>query len=160
MYYQKSFVIPKSWKNKKILLHFGGVDYQTSVFVNKKKVGSNIGGSTPFSFDITNAIVENKSNDLKLHVIDKRCQGSLGPTPWYFGDGTFDNAKLIKKWVLNKKRIQPRGKQSPHQHSWGCYYTRTTGIWQTVWLEAVNKDNIKNITIQSNFKSSSFIFIP
>ncbi len=160
MYYQKSFVIPKSWKNKKILLHFGGVDYQTSVFVNKKKVGSNIGGSTPFSFDITNAIVENKSNDLKLHVIDKRCQGSLGPTPWYFGDGTFDNAKLIKKWVLNKKRIQPRGKQSPHQHSWGCYYTRTTGIWQTVWLEAVNKDNIKNITIQSNFKLSSFIFIP
>ena len=160
MYYQKSFAIPKLWKNKKILLHFGGVDYQTSVYVNKKKVGSNTGGSTPFSIDITNAISENKTNDLKLHVIDKRCQGSLGPTPWYFGDGTFDNAKLIKKWVLNKKRIQPRGKQSPHQHSWGCYYTRTTGIWQTVWLEAVNKDNIKNITIQPNLKSSSFIFIP
>ena len=160
MYYQKSFAIPKLWKNKKILLHFGGVDYQTSVYVNKKKVGSNTGGSTPFSIDITNAISENKTNDLKLHVIDKRCQGSLGPTPWYFGDGTFDNAKLIKKWVLNKKRIQPRGKQSPHQHSWGCFYTRTTGIWQTVWLEAVNKDNIKNITIQPNLKSSSFIFIP
>ena len=160
MYYQKSFAIPKSWKNKRILLHFGGVDYQTSVYVNKKIVGSNTGGSTPFSFDITNAILENKTNDLKLHVIDKRCQGSLGPTPWYFGDGTFDNEKLIKKWVLNKKRIQPRGKQSPHQHSWGCYYTRTTGIWQTVWLEAVNKNNIKNITIQSNLKSSSFIFIP
>ena len=38
MYYQKSFAIPKLWKNKKILLHFGGVDYQTSVYVNKKKV--------------------------------------------------------------------------------------------------------------------------
>ena len=87
--------------------------------------------------------MENKSNDLKLHVIDKRCQGSLGPTPWYFGDGTFDNAKLIKKWNLNKKRIQPRGKQSPHQHSWGCFYTRTTGIWQTVWVEAVDKNHIK-----------------
>ena len=70
MYYQKSFAIPKLWKNKKILLHFGGVDYQTSVYVNKKKVGSNTGGSTPFSIDITNAISENKTNDLKLHVID------------------------------------------------------------------------------------------
>ena len=65
---------------------------------------------------------------------------------------TISNEIINKKWVLNKKRIQPRGKQSPHQHSWGCYYTRTTGIWQTVWLEAVNKDNIKNIT---NFYSSS-----
>ena len=160
MYYQKSFAIPKSWKNKKILLHFGGVDYQSSVFVNKKKVGSNTGGSTPFSIDITSAIIDNNINDLKVYVVDKRCQGSLGPTPWYFGDGTFDNEKLIKKWVLNKKRTQPRGKQSPHEHSWGCFYTRTTGIWQTVWLEAVDQEHIKNITIQPNVKSSSFVFLP
>lgn len=160
MYYQKSFFIPKVWRNKKILLHFGGVDYQSTIFVNKKKVGSNTGGSTPFTVDITSSISFDKSNDLKLYVIDRRCPGSLGPTPWYFGDGTFDNEKLIKKWTLNKKRTQPRGKQSPHQHSWGCFYTRTTGIWQTVWLEAVDHTHLKNISIQSNLKTSEFVFIP
>ena len=72
----------------------------------------------------------------------------------------FDNEKLIKKWALNKKRTQPRGKQSPHEHSWRCFYTRTTGIWQTVWLEAVDQHHIKNITIRPNLKSSSFIFLP
>ena len=60
MYYQKSFSLPKSWKNKKILLHFGGIDYQSSVFINKKKVGTNTGGSTPFSIDITSSIILNK----------------------------------------------------------------------------------------------------
>jgi len=160
IWYQKSFTVSRSWKNKKILLHFGAVDYQSAIFVNKRKVGSNTGGSTPFSVDVTSAISFEKSNDLKLYVIDKRCQGSLGPTPWYFGDGTFDNEKLIKKWILNKKRTQPRGKQSPHQHSWGCFYTRTTGIWQTVWLEAVDKIHIKNVDIHSNIKTSYFIFEP
>ena len=160
IWYQKSFSIPKTWKNKKIFIHFGAVDYQCVVYINQKKVGSNIGGSTPFSIDISSAVLFEKINDLKVYVIDKRCQGSLGTTPWYFGDGTFDNEKLIKKWILNKKRIQPRGKQSPHQHSWGCFYTRTTGIWQTVWLEAVNKKHLKNVDIYSNIKSSQFIFNP
>ena len=41
--------------------------------------------------NLLSAVIDNKINDLKLYVIDKRCQGSLGPTPWYFGDGTFDN---------------------------------------------------------------------
>ena len=97
MYYQRTFTVPKVWKNKKILLHFGGVDYQSSIFVNKRKAGSNTGGSTPFSIDITSSVSLHKANDLKLYVIDKRCQGSLGPTPWYFGDGTFNNEKLFKK---------------------------------------------------------------
>ena len=160
MYYQKTFVIPKSWKNKKILLHFGGVDYESTIYINKKKVGLNKGGSTPFSLDITSFIIENGNNDLKLYVIDKRCAGSPEPKFDYRGRGNLRSQNDIKKWVLNKKRFQPRGKQSTFKHSYGCYYTRTTGIWQTVWLEAVNKKHIKNITIQPNVRSSSFIFIP
>ena len=160
MYYQKTFVIPKSWKNKKILLHFGGVDYESTIYINKKKVGLNKGGSTPFSLDITSNIIENGNNDLKLYVIDKRCAGSPEPNFDYRGRGVFRSQNDIKKWVLNKNRFQPRGKQSTFKHSYGCYYTRTTGIWQTVWLEAVNKKHIKNITIQPNVRSSSFIFIP
>ena len=160
MYYQKTFVIPKSWKNKKILLHFGGVDYESTIYINKKKVGLNKGGSTPFSLDITSKIIENDNNDLKLYVIDKRCAGSPEPNFDYRGRGVFRSQNDIKKWVLNKNRFQPRGKQSTFKHSYGCYYTRTTGIWQTVWLEAVNKKHIKNITIQPNVQSSSFIFLP
>ena len=160
IYYQKSFKIPETWKNKKILLHFGGVDYESTIYINKKKVGFNQGGSTPFSLDISSFLIKNSANDLKLYVIDKRCAGSPEPKFDYKGRGVFRSQDDIKKWVLNKNRFQPRGKQSTFRHSYGCYYTRTTGIWQTVWLEAVNYKNIKNINIQANVKSSSFIFIP
>ena len=160
MYYQKTFKIPETWKNKKILLHFGGVDYESTIYINKKKVGFNQGGSTPFSLDISSFLIKNSANDLKLYVIDKRCAGSPEPKFDYKGRGVFRSQDDIKKWVLNKNRFQPRGKQSTFRHSYGCYYTRTTGIWQTVWLEAVNYKNIKNINIQANVKSSSFIFIP
>ena len=160
MYYQKTFKIPETWKNKKILLHFGGVDYESTIYINKKKVGFNQGGSTPFSLEISSFLNKNTENDLKLYVIDKRCAGSPEPKFDYKGRGVFRSQDDIKKWVLNKNRFQPRGKQSTFRHSYGCYYTRTTGIWQTVWLEAVNHKNIKNINIQANVKSSSFIFIP
>ena len=160
IYYQKTFKIPETWKNKKILLHFGGVDYESTIYINKKKVGFNQGGSTPFSLDISSFLIKNSENDLKLYVIDKRCAGSPEPKFDYKGRGVFRSQDDIKKWVLNKNRFQPRGKQSTFRYSYGCYYTRTTGIWQTVWLEAVNYKNIKNINIQANVKSSSFIFIP
>ncbi len=160
IYYQKTFKIPETWKNKKILLHFGGVDYESTIYINKKKVGFNQGGSTPFSLEISSFLNKNTENDLKLYVIDKRCAGSPEPKFDYKGRGVFRSQDDIKKWVLNKNRFQPRGKQSTFRHSYGCYYTRTTGIWQTVWLEAVNYKNIKNINIQANVKSSSFVFIP
>ncbi len=160
IYYQKTFKIPETWKNKKILLHFGGVDYESTIYINKKKVGFNQGGSTPFSLEISSSLNKNTENDLKLYVIDKRCAGSPEPKFDYKGRGVFRSQDDIKKWVLNKNRFQPRGKQSTFRHSYGCYYTRTTGIWQTVWLEAVNHKNIKNINIQANVKSSSFVFIP
>jgi len=160
IYYQKTFKIPETWKNKKILLHFGGVDYESTIYINKKKVGFNQGGSTPFSLEISSFLNKNTENDLKLYVIDKRCAGSPEPKFDYKGRGVFRSQDDIKKWVLNKNRFQPRGKQSTFRHSYGCYYTRTTGIWQTVWLEALNHKNIKNINIQANVKSSSFVFIP
>ena len=141
-------------------MHFGGVDYESTIYINKKKVGFNQGGSTPFSLEISSFLNKNTENDLKLYVIDKRCAGSPEPKFDYKGRGVFRSQDDIKKWVLNKNRFQPRGKQSTFRHSYGCYYTRTTGIWQTVWLEAVNHKNIKNINIQANVKSSSFVFIP
>lgn len=79
--YRRSFDVPSSWKGKKVLLHFGAVDWKTDVWVNDVKVGSHTGGFTPFSFDITEAL-QRKNNTL-----------------------------LVKVWDPTDKGYQPRGKQ-------------------------------------------------
>lgn len=79
--YRRSFDVPSSWKGKKVLLHFGAVDWRTDVWVNDVKVGSHTGGFTPFSFDITEAL-QGKNNTL-----------------------------LVKVWDPTDKGYQPRGKQ-------------------------------------------------
>ena len=79
--YRRSFEVPSSWKGKKVLLHFGAVDWKTDVWVNDVKVGSHTGGFTPFSFDITEAL-QGKNNTL-----------------------------LVKVWDPTDKGYQPRGKQ-------------------------------------------------
>ena len=53
LWYQRSFTIPSKWKNDRVLLHFGAVDWKADVWVNNVKVGQHTGGYTPFSFDIT-----------------------------------------------------------------------------------------------------------
>lgn len=79
--YRRSFDVPSSWKGKRVLLHFGAVDWKTDVWVNDVKVGSHTGGFTPFSFDITEAL-QGKNNTL-----------------------------LVKVWDPTDKGYQPRGKQ-------------------------------------------------
>lgn len=79
--YRRSFEVPSSWKGKKVLLHFGAVDWKTDVWVNDVKVGSHTGGFTPFSFDITEAL-QRKNNTL-----------------------------MVKVWDPTDKGYQPRGKQ-------------------------------------------------
>lgn len=79
--YRRSFDVPSSWKGKRVLLHFGAVDWRTDVWVNDVKVGSHTGGFTPFSFDITEAL-QGKNNTL-----------------------------LVKVWDPTDKGYQPRGKQ-------------------------------------------------
>ena len=67
--YQRTFTVPSTWKNKRVLLHFGAVDWKADVWVNDVKVGSHTGGFTPFTFDITPAL-ESKSNTLTVKVWD------------------------------------------------------------------------------------------
>ena len=73
--YQRSFDVPSAWKGKQILLHFGAVDWKTDVWVNDVKVGSHIGGFTPFSFDITPALSARGSNRLVVKVWDPTDRG-------------------------------------------------------------------------------------
>jgi len=69
LWYQKTFAVPSNWKNGRILLHFGAVDWMTDVWVNDIKVGSHTGGYTPFTFDITQAL-KGKQNSIVIRVWD------------------------------------------------------------------------------------------
>ena len=81
LWYQRQFSVPSKWKGHRILLHFGAVDWKADVWVNKVKVGQHTGGFTPFSFDITPALL-NGENEL-----------------------------IVKVWDPTDKGPQPRGKQ-------------------------------------------------
>ena len=115
VWYAKTLNIPAEWKGKRILLHFGAVDYLATVWVNGKQVGTHTGGYTPFAFDITDCL--NYENDRVVL-------------------SAFDDVR---------SHNQPAGKQSSRFASYGCSYTRTTGIWQTVWMEAVEDLHIGSL---------------
>lgn len=123
--YRKSFTLPDEWSGKRILLHFGAVDYEASVTVNSTLVGTHVGGYTSFCFDITDALVSGE-NIITLFVKDD-----------------------------TRSNKQPTGKQSEKPESHGCFYTRTTGIWQTVWLEPVSECCIKSVNYVSDISSPS-----
>ena len=110
LWYKKTVTLPDP-KNKNILLHFGAVDWQCTVFVNGKEVGSHQGGYDPFSIDITQALKKGAKQEISVRVWDPSDDGP-----------------------------QPRGKQIKNPH--GIWYTPVTGIWQTVWVEAVPKTYI------------------
>ncbi|MDD4777648.1 MAG: glycoside hydrolase family 2 TIM barrel-domain containing protein [Fermentimonas sp.] len=74
LWYQRDFTVPSKWKNNKILLHFGAVDWRADVWVNDVKVGRHQGGYTPFSFDVTAALV-NGTNMIKVKVWDPTDRG-------------------------------------------------------------------------------------
>ncbi|MEG2720883.1 MAG: glycoside hydrolase family 2 TIM barrel-domain containing protein, partial [Oscillospiraceae bacterium] len=114
----KTFTVSDSLKNQNIILHFGGVDWQCKIFINKKLVGTHTGGYCAFSFNITDFLNDGE-NELTVCVYD----------PTDFG------------W-------QQRGKQVNEPH--GFWYTATSGIWQTVWLESVNNCYIKKIKMLPN----------
>lgn len=70
LWYQRSFTVPQNWKNKKIILHFGAVDWKTDIWINDIKVGAHQGGYTPFSFDITPYLTKEKNQKLVVRVWD------------------------------------------------------------------------------------------
>lgn len=117
VWYRRSFDITAAQLEGNVLLHFGAVDYETTVYINGKNAGSHKGGYASFKFDITEYLVEGE-NEIIVHAVDD---------------------------IRNP--LVPRGKQSQLLKSHGCDYTRTTGIWQTVWLEFVPKAYIKSFKL-------------
>ena len=107
VWYRKQVVLPQSWAGRKVLLHFQACDYDTTVWVNDREVGRHRGGFTPFVCDLGEIAQAGETLTIVVRARD------------------------------DHRKLQPRGKQAPTYANHGCLYTRTTGIWQTVWLEPV-----------------------
>ncbi|RAK12735.1 glycosyl hydrolase family 2 [Halanaerobium saccharolyticum] len=123
---------------QKVILNFGAVDYLTKVWINGSFVGSHIGGYDSFSFDISDFVSYQGKNKIIVKVEDSR------------------------------SKTQPRGKQTYKKDNFLCWYTRTTGIWQTVWLEFMDQKlqfekikitpdiDQKEVELEYNFKAADF----
>ena len=131
MWYHREITIPKEWTEERILLHFGAVDYQAEVFIDGESVGKHWGGTSSFQFDIASYVTPGNSHNLVLYVIDDLRSGE-----------------------------QPAGKQCKNFNSYSCYYTRTTGIWQTVWMEPVPENGLDTCRIIPDLDQESFYVIP
>jgi beta-galactosidase/beta-glucuronidase len=117
VWYRRTLTVPAAWKGKRTLLHFGAVDYQAMVWVNGRFAGRHEGGSTPFVFDVT-PLLQSGANTV-----------------------------TVRAWDPPTDRSIPRGKQYWEPKSRSIFYTRTSGIWQSVWIEAVAATYLERVRI-------------
>jgi Glycosyl hydrolases family 2/Glycosyl hydrolases family 2, sugar binding domain/Glycosyl hydrolases family 2, TIM barrel domain len=117
LWYRRIFMVPGGWRHRRVLVHFGAVDWRAHVWVNGRDVGAHQGGYDEFTFDITSALSPSGPQTMMVAVDD--------PTD---------------------ASTQPRGKQVRLPRS--IWYTSTTGIWQTVWLEPVAADAIDSLRLE------------
>ena len=116
IWYQREIQIPQEWSGKDILLNFGAVYYTSEIYIDGQFVDRHFGGSDAFSVDITSFVTPGKTHSLVVNA----------------------SSDL-------RGRMQSAGKQSLRHGSFECMYTRTTGIWQTVWMEAVAPTGIQRV---------------
>ena len=129
-WYHRTFEVPTDWGPQRIFLHFGAVDYDCRAWVNGHLVGRHYGGSSSFCFDVTDALTPG-ANDLVVCAVDDV-----------------------------RSAEQSSGKQSPRLRSHACLYTRVTGIWQTVWLEARPRIHLDSVRIVPDLDGNRFVVTP
>lgn len=117
VWYRRSITVTEAQLEGRVLIHFGAVDYETYLYVNGEEAGYHKGGYTSFTFDITEFLTAGEN------IIAVNARDDV------------------------RDPLVPRGKQSELYYSHGCDYTRTTGIWQTVWLEFVPKAYVKSFKL-------------
>jgi len=122
-WYRRLLVPPPLGPDQRLLLHFGAVDFEATVWIDGAQVGSHEGGYTPFTLDITRHVRPDAPLELVVRAFD-------------------DPHDLCK----------PRGKQDWLREPHGIWYPRTTGIWQPVWLERVNQTYIGSLRWASNLE--------
>ena len=130
LHYRKKFTLPEGFKKSRVLLHFGAVDQECSVFVNGIRMGGHKGGYLPFHFDITDSLRQGE-NVLTLSVTDRTEQSPH---------------------ARGKQKLQKKGKYA------SLFYTPQSGIWKTVWMESVEKAYIEDVRITPLYDDSSVRF--
>lgn len=123
--YKRKVALDAKRLEGRVILHFGAVDYFTVVYVNSVEVCRHTGGYTPFEADITDAVKEGE-NSIFVYAEDD-----------------------------TRNPEQCSGKQSDKYQSYGCYYTRITGIWQSVWLEFVPEVHINSARYYTDIESGT-----
>jgi beta-galactosidase/beta-glucuronidase len=124
VWYRRKLVPPPDWSGTRILLNFGAVDYRATVWLNESVVASHEGGHVAFSCEITNEL-----NDS-------------------------ENLLVVRAEDPPSDRYIPRGKQHWKEEPASIFYTRTTGIWQTVWIEPVPSSYLENVRITAQITGS------
>lgn len=125
VWYRRTVQAPEEWKGRHVLLHFGAVDYDATVWVDGQEVMRHRGGWTPFSVTL----------------------------PTVTGGDTFT---IVVRARDDRHSPKPRGKQSQQYAPHGCHYTRTTGIWQTVWIEPVPEASLKRPRLTPDVANGAF----
>jgi hypothetical protein len=126
LWYHRAFTCPQTWLGKRVLLHFGAVNWDCTVSVNGKSVAAHRGGYGAFECDVTDALVPG-NNELVVAVANPLRVGQA--------DGQ----------VLGKQRRSPEG----------IFYTAATGIWQSVWLEPVPATRIASLKMTPDIDAES-----
>jgi beta-galactosidase/beta-glucuronidase len=126
VWYRRTIRVPDEWRGSRVLLHFGAVDHDTTVWVDGTEVGRHRGGFSSFAFDITDVAPPGTEVPLVVRARDE------------------------------PEAMQARGKQSTSYAPRAAKYRRTTGIWQTVWMEPVPPIAIRRPRITPNVAARSF----
>jgi beta-galactosidase/beta-glucuronidase len=126
VWYRREVIIPEEWAGKSALLHFQAVDYDATVWINGREAARHRGGFSPFTVDL-------------------RGFAAAGET-----------AVIVVRARDENRSAQPRGKQSTSYAPYSCFYTRTTGIWQTVWMEPVPEVALKRPRITPDVGNGMF----
>lgn len=126
VWYRRTVRIPEDWRGRRPVLHFGAVDHDATVWVNGREVARHSGGFTSFSADLGGVV-------------------SAG-----------DEAVVVVRARDPRQGPQARGKQSGQYANYSCHYTRTTGIWQSVWLEPVADTHLGRPRITPDLAAGCF----
>ena len=123
--------MPQEWAGRNVRLNFGAVYYTSEVYIDGQFVGRHFGGSSSFSYDITRYVSDGAEHDL-----------------------------VVKASSDVRSGLQGAGKQSLQYASHACNYTRTTGIWQTVWMEPVAEAALQNVQVMTDIDQKQVVVRP
>lgn len=125
VWYRRAVQVPPDWAGRRVLLHFGAVDHDATVWVDGTEVARHRGGFSPFTADLGGSVAGQE-----ITIVVRARDTPDAP--------------------------QARGKQATWYRNTACYYTRTTGIWQTVWMEPVPQAHIAAVNIVPQRADGSF----